>query len=251
MTNDQQGAGVETPGPQVGDRHPLALVLFALTAVSGFVDAVTFLGLGRVFAANMTGNVVVIGFAAAGAPGFSVVGSLVSLGAFLVGAAGAGRLARALRGRRRATWVRAALAGEAVLLGVTTALAFAGAADATYALIALLALAMGLRNGTVLKLNVPDLTTTVLTRTLTGLAAESRLAGGTDRLAVRRVGATLAMIAGALPGAWLVLRHGIGWPLLVGTAAVTVVACVYRERPGVTPEGTGGPPRKHDFRTDS
>ncbi|MFD9859237.1 YoaK family protein [Streptomyces alboflavus] len=254
MTNDQPGtteARAETPGPRVGNRHPLALVLFALTAVSGFVDAVTFLGLGRVFAANMTGNVVVIGFAAAGAPGFSVTGSLVSLGAFLVGAAGAGRLARAFRGRRRVPWVRAALVGEAVLLGVTTVLAFAGAADATYVLIALLALAMGLRNGTVLKLNVPDLTTTVLTRTLTGLAVESRLAGGADRLAVRRIGATLAMIAGALPGAWLVLHHGIGWPLLAGTAAVTAVACLYRERPEGTPEESGGRSGKRNFRTRS
>ncbi|EPH42874.1 YoaK family protein [Streptomyces aurantiacus] len=241
MTNHQPaaGAGTETPGPGVGNRHPLALVLFTLTVVSGVVDAVTFLALDRVFAANMTGNVVVIGFAAAGAPGFSVTGSLVSLGAFLVGAALAGRLARAFRGRRRASWVRAALCGEAALLGVASALAFAGAADATYVLVGLLALAMGLRNGTVLKLNVPDLTTTVLTRTLTGLATESRLAGGGDVRAARRLLAALAMLAGALPGAWLVLHHGIGWPLLASTAAVAVAACVYRERPE-TPPGAPG-----------
>ncbi|GGO41505.1 YoaK family protein [Streptomyces lasiicapitis] len=241
MTNHQPppgGTGTETPGPRIGNRHPLALVLFTLTVVSGFVDAVTFLGLGHVFAANMTGNVVVIGFAAAGAPGFSVIGSLVSLGAFLVGAALAGRLARRLHGRRRTAWVRVALVGEAVLLGTTTVLAFAGAADATYVLIGLLALAMGVRNGTVLRLNVPDLTTTVLTRTLAGLATESRLAGGEDTLAVRRILAAVAMVAGALPGAWLVLHHGMGWALLVSTAAVTVAACVYRERPETTPEAS-------------
>ncbi|GGS07861.1 membrane protein [Streptomyces aureoverticillatus] len=241
MTNHQPAAGAdtETPGPRVGNRHPLALVLFTLTVVSGIVDAVTFLGLDRVFAANMTGNVVVIGFAAAGAPGFSVTGSLVSLGAFLVGAALAGRLARAFRGRRRVPWVRAALCGEAALLGIATALAFTAAAHATYVLVGLLALAMGVRNGTVLKLNVPDLTTTVLTRTLTGLATESRIAGGGDVRAVRRVLAALAMIAGALPGAWLVLHHGIAWPLLASTAAVTVAACVYRERQEGTPGASG------------
>ncbi|WP_079086276.1 YoaK family protein [Streptomyces silvensis] len=257
MTKDQPGAaaGAETPGRRVGDRHPLALVLFALTAVSGIVDAVTFLGLGRVFAANMTGNVVVIGFAAAGAPGFSVVGSLVSLGAFLVGAGAAGRLARAFAGRSRVAWVRTALGAEAVLQGAATILAFVSAQEATgtthgadvtdltgtaYVLIGLLALAMGLRNGTVLKLDVPALTTTVLTRTLTGLAAESRLAGGRNPLAARRTAATLAMAAGALAGAWLILRHGMGWPLLVSTVAVALAACVYRER-WQRGQGGGGP----------
>ena len=49
-------------------------MLLGLTVVSGLIDAVSYLGLGHVFTANMTGNVVVLGFAAAGAPGFSVVG---------------------------------------------------------------------------------------------------------------------------------------------------------------------------------
>ena len=61
---------------------PLVVTLAALTVVSGFVDAVSFLGLGHVFTANMTGNVVLIGFAAAGAPGFSMAASLCALGAF-------------------------------------------------------------------------------------------------------------------------------------------------------------------------
>jgi len=68
--------------------------LAALTVVSGFVDAVSFLGLGHVFTANMTGNVVLLGFAAAGAPGFSMAASLCALAAFVVGAVAGGRLAR-------------------------------------------------------------------------------------------------------------------------------------------------------------
>ena len=74
--------------------HPLLVSFGALTVVSGFVDAVSYLGLGHVFTANMTGNVVLIGFAVAGAPGFSVSASLCALGAFLVGAVVGGRLAR-------------------------------------------------------------------------------------------------------------------------------------------------------------
>ena len=71
------------------DPDPLSLLaaLMSLTVVSGLVDAVSYLGLGHVFTANMTGNVVVLGFAAAGAAGFSVPATLTSLLVFLAGAA--------------------------------------------------------------------------------------------------------------------------------------------------------------------
>src|SRR5262249_29598 len=71
----------------------LLLTLLALTAVSGLVDAVCYLGLGRVFTANMTGNVVLPGLPVAGARGFWVTATLTSLGFFLVGAFCAGRAA--------------------------------------------------------------------------------------------------------------------------------------------------------------
>src|SRR6266852_3198094 len=69
----------------------LLATLIVLTIISGLVDAVSYLGLGHVFTANMTGNVVLLGFAAAGASGFSAPACLTSLGAFLLGAAAAGR----------------------------------------------------------------------------------------------------------------------------------------------------------------
>lgn len=75
---------------------PLVPVLLALTVVSGLIDAVSYLGLGHVFTANMTGNVVVLGFAAAGAPGFSVPHTVTSLACFLVGAVVGGRTSRRL-----------------------------------------------------------------------------------------------------------------------------------------------------------
>jgi uncharacterized membrane protein YoaK (UPF0700 family) len=58
--------------------------------VTGVVDAVSILRLGRVFVANMTGNVVFSAFALVGAPGFSLSASLAALGGFLVGALGGG-----------------------------------------------------------------------------------------------------------------------------------------------------------------
>ncbi|WP_329277607.1 YoaK family protein [Streptomyces sp. NBC_01451] len=204
----------------------LVAVLLVLTVVSGLIDAVSYLGLGHVFTANMTGNVVVLGFAAAGAPGFSVPHTLVSLGSFLVGAVAGGRVAGRLGGGSRRRWARVTLAVEALFLGVSSAVAFA-APDATatvYTLIAVTAFAMGLRNATVRRLGVPDLTTTVLTMTLTGLAADSRAAGGTGRHSPRRSASVAAMAVGALLGAWLVVRHGLGIPLLVAAVVVAVLA---------------------------
>src|SRR6476469_2310474 len=74
-------------------QHPLARALLALTFSTGLVDAVSYLGLGRVFTANMTGNIVLLGFGIAGSGGLPVVAPLVSLGAFLGGAAVGGRMA--------------------------------------------------------------------------------------------------------------------------------------------------------------
>jgi len=206
----------------------LVPVLLALTVVSGLIDAVSYLGLGHVFTANMTGNVVVLGFAAAGAPGFSAPHTVTSLGFFVLGAVVGGRIAVRLGGGSRRTWARLTLAAEAVLLGASAAVAFA-APDATatvYALIAVTAFAMGLRNATVRRLGIPDLTTTVLTMTLTGLAADSRAGGGPATRSPRRTAAVAAMLAGAAVGAWLVVHHGLGIPLLVTAVVVGVLAVV-------------------------
>src|SRR5437764_14305530 len=76
-------------------RHPLTRALLVMTGTTGLVDAVSYLGLGHVFTANMTGNVVFLGFAAAGVKGLSVTRSLLSLAAFVIGAVIGGRVAKA------------------------------------------------------------------------------------------------------------------------------------------------------------
>jgi uncharacterized membrane protein YoaK (UPF0700 family) len=105
---------------------PLPLALIGLTVVAGLVDAVSYLGLGHVFVANMTGNVVFLGFRAGGAQDFSVALSLLAIGSFMV---------------------------------------------------LLLAFAMGLQTATARQMGVADLTTTVLTLTVTGLSTEHTVAG--------------------------------------------------------------------------
>ncbi|MEU7410929.1 MULTISPECIES: YoaK family protein [Streptomyces] len=221
-----------TPTPPARDPETrglrLTTVLLTLTVVSGLIDAVSYLGLGRVFTANMTGNVVVLGFAAAGAPGFSVPHTAASLACFLLGAVTGGRVAARHGRHSRRRWARLTLAAEAVLVGGSAAVAFAwpDTEGTRYALIALTGFAMGLRNATVRKLGVPDLTTTVLTMTLTALASESRLGDGTGRRSPRRATAAFAMAGGACLGGWLVLHHGLGVPLLVAALVSAVLALV-------------------------
>ncbi|MFR9794720.1 YoaK family protein [Streptomyces sp. MS06] len=222
----RRAAGTARHAPGTGGL-PLVPVLLALTVVSGLVDAVSYLGLHHVFTANMTGNIVILGFAGAGAPGFSVQHTATSLACFLPGAVIGGRFARRLRaGTRPRTWTRTALAMEAVLLGAAaaTALAAPAAPARAYVMIGLMACAMGLRNATVRRLGVPDLTTTVMTRTLAGLAADTWLGGGDGRRSARRVQAVTAMLAGATAGAWLVVHDALAVALLIATATTGALA---------------------------
>ena len=210
-------------------RHPLARALLVLTFSTGLIDAVSYLGLGRVFTANMTGNVVLLGFGIAGSGGLPVVAPLVSLWAFLAGSAAGGVLA-VRTGDRHARVVARALGLEiglilaaAILAAATDVRPSSFSGDAA---IALLALAMGMRNATVRRFGVPDLSTTVLTMTLTGLAADSRLAGGSGEGSVRRIAAVLAMLSGAVAGA-LLLKISLVPPLLAAAALGLLVALAY------------------------
>ncbi|MEU9480639.1 YoaK family protein [Streptomyces sp. NPDC048191] len=227
MSAAEEASAEERDDPEARGLR-LVAVLLLLTVVSGLIDAVSYLGLDHVFTANMTGNVVVLGFAAAGAPGFSVPHTATSLACFLLGAVTGGRLAARVGKGSRRTWTRLTLAAEAVLVALSAAAAFVWphATGTVYALIALTGYAMGLRNATVRKLGVADLTTTVLTMTLTGLASESRLGDATGHRSPRRTASVIAMFAGACLGAWLVVHHGLGVPLLIAAAASSVLAVV-------------------------
>ncbi|MFH8803443.1 YoaK family protein [Streptomyces sp. NPDC017936] len=210
----------------------LVRVLLVLTVVSGLIDAVSFLGLRHIFTANMTGNVLVIGFAAAGVPGFSVPHSVTSLGCFLAGAVAGGRVIHAVGSHR--LWARTTLTVESALLAAAAVVAFAAPDEASgtvYSVIALTAFALGMRTATVRKLGVADLPTTVLTMTLTGLASESHAGGGHGTRFRRRAAAVAALFAGALLGAWLVIHHGLGPPLLLAALLSGALALTASGRP--------------------
>ena len=201
-------------------------LMIMLTIVTGIVDAVAYLRLGHVFVANMTGNIVFLGFSAAGARGVSIVGSLLAIACFLPGGIVAGRFATRFGGRRlhqlrAATGMQLLLFTAAVLVAATTGDPIAS--DSRYALIILLALAMGVQNATARRLAVPDLTTTVLTLTLTGIAADSRLAGGSGANTGRRLLSVTAMLLGATLGAVLLLKVAPVASLALAAALLAIV----------------------------
>jgi len=279
MTSASDGTPAQA-GPQAGPRTPRAPglprslvahpaygplpgLLLVLTVVTGVVDSISILALGRVFVANMTGNVVFAGFAIVGAPGFSLSASLFALAGFLAGAAAGGAMITRV-GSDRAGLLRAGTAAEVALAAVALVLAalsgdpgvshgtthvVAGAFGPaiTDALAAVLATAMGIQNAVARKLAVPDLTTTVLTMTLTGIGADLRAvlragdthAGATSDL-VRRLLAIGTMLAGALAGASLTLyvspvsALALALSLLAMTAAAAM-ALATRPAPWRTP----------------
>lgn len=191
-------------------RRMLAPTLLALTFATGVIDAISYLAIGSVFTANMTGNLVLIGFAFGGQPGFSVPRTIASLLAFMAGAALAGRLAGAWHVRpfiwmQRTTRIELALVALAAALATTL---HAGVdtddSPVRYLVVIVLALAMGLRNATVRRLGFSDIPTTVATSTISDLATDSRLGGGERRRQWRRIGAITCMLLGAACGAALV-----------------------------------------------
>ena len=210
------------PGSKDG---PLPPLLVAMTFVTGLVDAFSYLVLGHVFVANMTGNVVFLGFALARAPGFSIGASAVALASFWLGALAGGKVG-SMHGTHRGRLLNTSAAIQAALLAVSVVLAALSGSPTSpgyrYALIVVLGMAMGIQNAAARKLAVADLTTTVLTMTITGSAADSTIAGGKGskaRAPPRRRSGDADRSA---------CRRGVG------------SACPYRLRPGDRRHRAGG-----------
>ena len=225
-TTWQEVVATVRPRPD-GPDGPLPPLLLTLTVVTGLVDATSFLKLGHVFVANMTGNVVFLGFGIAGAGGISIWASLTAIGSFLVGGLAGGRIG-ARWSSDRGRQLTATTSTELVLVtGALVVAAFSSHQIGTagrYALIVLLAIAMGIQNATARRLAVADLTTTVLTMTLTGIAADATLAGGHGSKLGRRALSVAAMLLGALVGGLLVLKVDNPAPLALAAGLLAAVS---------------------------
>lgn len=207
--------------------HRAIALMTALTFTTGIADAVGFLALDRTFVGNMTGNVVVLGMGVAGGDDLPVLSPVIALVSFTGGAVAAGFALRGAAGRWNRRTTALVTAGGLVLGAAAVALFLLDTDDGRtrIGIAAAAALAMGLQATVARAVAVKDMTTVVVTSTLTSFASESLTDPNAEswwaRLADRRVGAITAIFVGAVVGALLLLVHP-GLALL--TAAVLTLA---------------------------
>jgi uncharacterized membrane protein YoaK (UPF0700 family) len=200
--------------------------MLALTFSTGVVDAASYLGLGHVFVANMTGNVVFIGLGAFGHAGIPLLRSLLALAGFLLGAAAAGHFQRLSPAGhhplRRSCLVLTGITGTFAALAV--ALAVAPASGAVYDVLAVpFAAAMGAQAAAARTVAVAEVSTVVVTSTLVALAADPWWGPNRSPRTIRRLGAGLAIAAGASAGAVL-LQVQVWTPMVLATTVTAAVS---------------------------
>jgi uncharacterized membrane protein YoaK (UPF0700 family) len=200
-------------------------LLVLATIATGAVDGVSYLGLHHIFVANMTGNVVFFGFALAGAQGLTVWAPALAIGAFIVGARLETLFAKRIEGVPAKRLFRA-VGMHALFLAAALVVSIVGDPAKTpiqATLILLLGCGMGFQNGVVRKLALPDLTTTVLTMTVAGLAADRD-----GKATLRRLLSIGCILLGALCGAWLFLHHGVSAALTSSFVLLVVITGLAR-----------------------
>jgi uncharacterized membrane protein YoaK (UPF0700 family) len=242
MRNAPAGATPTTgPRPKASRRGVHDALLLGLTLVAALTDGISYLGLDRVFPANMTGNTVLLGLGVASQDLPAAARSATALGAFLTGAALAATL------QRRPGWARSSVG---LLIGEIAALAALGgwwlalgqpSGAAEYGLIGLASVSMGAQSGLVSRLDVPGVSTTYITGTWTAviiaLVDRMRHHRGPGRQGRSRHGVQLLVALGYLVGAviggfgyraW----HGVATaiPLLVLTIVTAATAVLTRCR---------------------
>lgn len=200
--------------------------LLLLTASTGAIDAVSYLGLDRVFTGNMTGNVLFLGFALVGVPGIPFLNNLIALIGFVAGSIVSGRIVG--RGHRPGSLPTGSIVvlvvGGVILIAATTTAALVPRLPEPALLVvtASLAFAMGGQVSSVKPVGNSDITTIVVTNTIANLARDSRLGGGHGQPWRQRLLAVIAMGAGAALGALLLLRVSTVAALVLATAVFAV-----------------------------
>jgi uncharacterized membrane protein YoaK (UPF0700 family) len=208
----------------VSERSTVAALLL-LTFATGLADSISFLVLGHVFVANMTGNVIFLGFWLAPKSSIDLTAVVVVMPAFVSATILGGRLMRHF-GEQTRRWITTVLGTEIVLLVAMSLLAGTGVLryhdNTKLILIGMLTMTFGLQHSTARQFGIRELTTTVLTSTIVGLGVDSRLAGGTGAREKLRFSVVLTMCAGALVGA--TMSRFVVAPVFALTAAVVATS---------------------------
>jgi uncharacterized membrane protein YoaK (UPF0700 family) len=207
--------------------------LLLLTFATGIVDAVSVLVLGHVFVANMTGNVIFLGFWFVPHSGVDLTAAIVAFVSFLAGTVLGGRFARHIDSEVR-LWLTVALGAEVVVLLTLSILSGVGVLNyhdnTKLILIAGLAATFGSQNVTARLFGIQELSTTVLTSTIVALGFDSRLAGGTGHREKLRYSVVVTMCAGAVAGA-TITRFTVAPAIALAAAVVAVSAAIFRFGP--------------------
>jgi uncharacterized membrane protein YoaK (UPF0700 family) len=208
----------------VSERFTVAALLL-LTFATGLADAISILVLGHVFVANMTGNVIFLGFWLAPKTSIDLTAVVVALPTFVCTTIVSGRLFRHFGGRTR-SWITTVLATEIVLLAVLSILAGTGVLhyhdNTKLIMIGVLAVTFGLQHSSARQFGIQELSTTVLTSTIVSLGLDSHLAGGTGAREKLRFSVVFTMCAGALVGA--TMSRFVVAPVFSVTAAVVALS---------------------------
>jgi uncharacterized membrane protein YoaK (UPF0700 family) len=203
--------------------------LLLLTFATGLVDAVSVLVLGHVFVANMTGNIIFLGFWFVPDSGIDMAAAVVAFTSFLVGTVLGGRFARHLDTSVR-RWLVIALGAEVVVLLALSVLAGTGViayhGGDRLVLIAALAVTFGSQSVTARQFGVQELSTTVLTSTIVGLGFDSRLAGGTGQREKLRYAVVATMCGGAVVGATMT-RFTVAPIIAIAALAIATSAAIF------------------------
>jgi len=215
--------------------------LLLLTFATGIVDAVSVLALGHVFVANMTGNVIFLGFWFVPNSGVDMTAAVIAFVSFVAGTVLGGRLARHIDADVR-LWLAVALGVEVVVLVILSILAGAGVLNyhdnTKLILTAGLALTFGSQNATARQFGIQELSTTVLTSTIVGLGFDSRLAGGSGHREKLRYSVVVTMCVGAVVGATMT-RFTVAPVIALAAVVVAIATAIFQFGPR-RQDGTAG-----------
>lgn len=228
--------GVTKMAAHIGKRDIRDLLLVALTISTGAVDALSWLGLGKVFSAFMTGNIAFLGFRVGGAPGPSVPRVLVATAAFALGAFVSARIVRRARDsdslwpRRVVVSLAMAVVLQAGFLALWAAVSGHPSTGAGDVLIAFSGVAMGMQTAAIFSLGVRADFTTAATATLAVLMGD--LAGWSQTRGERRrlAGTIVGLFVGAVIGGFLIVNARTWapvFPVVVSGLVITAAALVF------------------------
>ena len=250
MSTESLTTQVERVDRQVTDVRVRNWLLAALTVSSGAVDAISFLALGKIFTAFMTGNVAFLGMGIAGHPGAPrIVSVLASMAGFAGGVYLATKIIKrssqsaAHEGEQATGVVWPRLTTFALGISLLPHLCFLVIWFATSGrpgdnlipvLLAVWALAMGNQSAAVRQLNVGGIFTTAATATfifLVGDWANNRPLTSEEHSRLR--GVLVSLVIGATAGALLQIHAPVYAPVLpfvITVGVVAIAARVFRDR---------------------